>query len=241
MHHLFSLILVLMVALVQAPPPESLTGVPSGLPPVSTARITSISPFSRLPTATRPAPPPSLPPPTQPGTPAPTGTPSPPPPPVQCRIVTRVTQTFFGFSSNDDQGAAIAFDCGRGNIAGGTGTFQDPVTFASAPGEFRQCEVIYSPYLRKYLRLEDSCPECDGEWFHRIRHVAVWVGSNQFGGGDDELDCEDRLTPPPQSQAVIRHPRQNLTVDVTPLFVPGVNSMCNVNHVYPSYVPGDYC
>ena len=42
----------------------------------------------------------------------------------------------------------------------GSGTYSDPLTFASAPGEFSTCEVIYVPYLKKYARFEDTCDQC---------------------------------------------------------------------------------
>lgn len=42
----------------------------------------------------------------------------------------------------------------------GTGTYTNPLTFASAPGEFTSCEVIYVPYLKKYARFEDYCAQC---------------------------------------------------------------------------------
>lgn len=42
----------------------------------------------------------------------------------------------------------------------GVGTYSDPLTFASAPGEFSSCEIIYLPYLKKYVRFEDYCAQC---------------------------------------------------------------------------------
>lgn len=42
----------------------------------------------------------------------------------------------------------------------GVGTYSNPVTFASAPGEFSSCEIIYVPYLKKYARFEDYCAQC---------------------------------------------------------------------------------
>lgn len=42
----------------------------------------------------------------------------------------------------------------------GTGTLDDPLTFASDPNEYTPCEVIYLPYLKKYLRMEDECEQC---------------------------------------------------------------------------------
>ena len=42
----------------------------------------------------------------------------------------------------------------------GTGTYSDPLTFASGSGEFNTCEIIYVPYLKKYARYEDYCAQC---------------------------------------------------------------------------------
>lgn len=78
-----------------------------------------------------------------------------------CNVVSGVHMTFYGSPDNDPPGSvAIAHNCGRGFKAGGTGTHDDPLTFASAPGEYKACEVIYSPYLKKYIRLEDDCAQC---------------------------------------------------------------------------------
>ena len=78
-----------------------------------------------------------------------------------CSITNRVKVTFFGFPDNDPAGPATAYDCSnRNNIAGGTGTYSDPLTFASDSSEYTPCELVYSSYLKKYLRMEDSCDEC---------------------------------------------------------------------------------
>lgn len=42
----------------------------------------------------------------------------------------------------------------------GVGTYNDPLTLASASGEFSSCEIIYLPYLKKYVRYEDYCAQC---------------------------------------------------------------------------------
>lgn len=42
----------------------------------------------------------------------------------------------------------------------GTGSHSNPLTAASAPGEFDQCEILYIPYLRKYVIIEDTCAKC---------------------------------------------------------------------------------
>jgi hypothetical protein len=80
-----------------------------------------------------------------------------------CSITTGVKTTFYGVPDNDPAGSdAIAFSCGsRGFHAGGTGTFSDPLTFASKQGSvYAQCEIVYAPYLKKYIRNEDICAAC---------------------------------------------------------------------------------
>lgn len=48
----------------------------------------------------------------------------------------------------------------KGYQLSGSGTYSDPVTIATAPGELNQCEIIYIPLLTKYGRVEDSCAQC---------------------------------------------------------------------------------
>ncbi len=69
--------------------------------------------------------------------------------------------TFYGYPDNSPPGPGTAHNCGGRNfVAGGTGTYSDPVTFATAPGEFNVCEIIYLPLLTKYGRYEDDCAQC---------------------------------------------------------------------------------
>ena len=46
------------------------------------------------------------------------------------------------------------------NLGAGAGTYDDPLTMASAAGEWTQCEIIYVPYLEKYVIYEDYCAQC---------------------------------------------------------------------------------
>ena len=101
-------------------------------------------------------------------------------------------------------GALIAYDCGRGYTAGGSGTYDDPRTMATAPGEFDQCEVVWDPYIEKYLRFEDECDECTDDWNNGIYHIDIWTGSTTKDGGQDQIDCENELTPD-EGQTVIRY------------------------------------
>ena len=78
-----------------------------------------------------------------------------------CSKVTKSQITFYGWPDNDPPSAQTAYNCGGRNfVAGGTGTYSDPLTMASAPGEYSQCEIVYVPYLKKYARLEDYCAQC---------------------------------------------------------------------------------
>ncbi|KAK3215972.1 hypothetical protein GRF29_8g1711256 [Pseudopithomyces chartarum] len=161
-----------------------------------------------------------------------------------CSKVTKNTHTFYGYPDNDPPGPATAYDCGgRNYVAGGTGTYADPLTFASAPGEFNECEIIYDPYLKKYLRFEDYCAQCTTDWkaSPKIYHVDVWTGSSTKNGGQAQIQCENDLTPAEKSQTIIRQPAKNLPVDSTKLFVAGDSPACKTSHVYPKYDANDYC
>lgn len=86
------------------------------------------------------------------------------------------------------------------------------MTFASASGEFNTCEVIYAPYLKKYLRYEDECTQCESDWNNGgTWHVDTWIGSSTQDGGQNQIDCEDQLTP--DAQSIIRNPADDLEVD----------------------------
>lgn len=67
------------------------------------------------------------------------------------------TMIVYGKSNHRDP---IAYpECGR-RVPGGIGTYESPLTMASAPGAFGKCEIIYVPYLLKYVRFEDLCLDC---------------------------------------------------------------------------------
>ncbi|KAI0477097.1 hypothetical protein GGR56DRAFT_673511 [Xylariaceae sp. FL0804] len=156
-----------------------------------------------------------------------------------CSITTGVKMTFFGSPDNDPAGStAVAYDCGDGRdySAGGTGTSADPLTFASDADEYAPCTVLYSPYLRKYIRMEDDCARCDTNWENQgLRHIDIWTG-NSDDGGDAQIQCEDDLTPD-DKQAVINNPASGLSVNSAALW----DGSCHTDDVYPDSTPGDYC
>lgn len=145
-----------------------------------------------------------------------------------CSTRSGVTHTFYGYPDNDPPGAGTAYNCGgRNNIAGGTGTYSNPLTFASAPGEFSTCEIIYVPYLKKYARFEDYCAQCTTDWKSGKYHIDLWTGSSTVNGGQSQINCENALTP--NAQSIVRQPPSNLAVDSTALYA---NGQCRTDHTY---------
>lgn len=130
-----------------------------------------------------------------------------------CSVQFGVQQTFYGYPDNSPPGAGIAYtQCGRSQ-AGGTGTYDDPLTMATASGELKVCEVVYAPYLKKYLRYEDECAQCNTDWKNGGKwHIDTWTGSSTENGGQKQIDCEDSLTPD-AAQSIIRNPSRDLPVD----------------------------
>ncbi|KAA8649449.1 hypothetical protein EYZ11_007760 [Aspergillus tanneri] len=133
-----------------------------------------------------------------------------------CNTESGFEVTFYGYADNDPPGADIAYDCGRGYKAGGTGTYNDPLTFATAPGEFAKCDIIYLPYLQKYLRFEDECEQCTSDYKDGKLHIDIWTGPTNSNGGSKLLKCEDSLTPS-ASQIVVTNPPNSLTLALSSL------------------------
>lgn len=85
---------------------------------------------------------------------------------LRCKDVEYVhnsTVTFYGSPDNDPAWSnATAYDCGdgRGYTAGGDGSFLNPLSFATADEEYKRCEIVYLPYIKKYLIHDDYCQTC---------------------------------------------------------------------------------
>ena len=124
--------------------------------------------------------------------------------------------TGYGWPDNDPAGAAIAFP-GEAlhDQAGGTGTYQDPITFAGDPADTPVGTMIYVPTVQKYFVMEDTCESAmasksDPVW------VDLWVG----GSGSDDVnaiyDAESAITS--SSAQIIVDPDPGLPVSLAPLF-----------------------
>jgi 3D (Asp-Asp-Asp) domain-containing protein len=134
--------------------------------------------------------------------------------------------TFYGWADNSPAGNAIAYPSGGGSPtlhggAGGTGTYADPITFATDPTEFPPGTRLYVPFIDKYVMMEDSCGQCATDWTTRKWHIDIWMNSNASENASALIGCENswtrtqtdvELTPPPAR-----------TVTTAPLFDPSSN------------------
>lgn len=127
---------------------------------------------------------------------------------LACSPAKNFQMTFYGYPDNSPPGPAVRFSCGgRGGKAGGVGTYAEPLTMATEMGRFAQCEIVYSPYLQKYLRNEDSCANCFGDW------VDVWLGSTTSNGGSALMSCQKTLTGANKAdRTIITNPPADLPV-----------------------------
>jgi hypothetical protein len=61
------------------------------------------------------------------------------------------------------------------NLAGGIGTYRDPITFASQKDQFRPGQRIYIPILHRYFMKEDWCSTCYTRKDHKWQ-TDLWIG-----------------------------------------------------------------
>lgn len=122
--------------------------------------------------------------------------------------------TYYGWPDNDPAGNAIAYPKSDGypvihEGAGGTGTYDNPVTFAAKIGRFPIGTKIYVPYIKKYVILEDTCASCTTNW------IDIWIeGNGQYN--DKVISCEEYWTK--NNVPVEINPSPNREVSTSPLF-----------------------
>lgn len=143
--------------------------------------------------------------------------------------------TFYGWYDNTPPSAAIAYPVIH-QTAGGTGTWSDPITYASDTAETPAGTKIYVPRVQKYFIMEDDCAECDSDWKGHgpdggpgLWHFDLWLGG-KGGNAISAIECEDALTNynpdnTPKLESVIVGPPSNEPVSSAPLFNTG-NGNC---------------
>ncbi len=122
-----------------------------------------------------------------------------------------LTLTLYGYPDNDPPSTTIAYPQIH-QVAGGTGTYDNPVTVAIMTemngGNWSPGTKMYVPYLKKYLIVEDECATCVAN------QIDVWVDSNNTHP-NEVLQCEKAWTPkqpveveinPPVGREVITDP-----------------------------------
>ncbi|HTI28225.1 MAG TPA: carbohydrate-binding protein, partial [Kutzneria sp.] len=71
--------------------------------------------------------------------------------------------TFYGWWDNTPPGGDISYPQIH-DTAGGVGSYDDPITFATDTGEYKAGTKVWVPRVRKYFIMEDSCEECSADW-----------------------------------------------------------------------------
>ncbi len=136
--------------------------------------------------------------------------------------------TFYGWWDNTPPGGDIAHPV-KHKTAGGVGTYDDPITFATSTKEVKAGGKIYVPRVGKYFIMEDDCEECSADWNGKgpnggpkLAHFDLWVGGK---GGDPfkAIQCEVALTHynsdnTPTMESVIVDPPSNEKVSSDPVF-----------------------
>jgi len=124
--------------------------------------------------------------------------------------------TFYGAKDNCPPGGDIAYPQIH-DEAGGTGNWEDPITFAGARAAIKAGSKIYVPFLKKYFIHEDDCEECDTDWKKKNKwHMDLWMGSDKVTPGSGLIACENQMTR--DKTTVIIEPDSDYFVDTTPIF-----------------------
>ncbi len=127
------------------------------------------------------------------------------------------TYTYQSNGNGNNAGIEYAKDYGYPtvhNLAGGIGTYGDPITFASQKDEFRPGQRIYIPVLRRYFMKEDWCSTCYTRKDHKWQ-TDLWIGKlsqAQLNSTDpnDAINWWFRT-------AIIINPPRGLQVNTSPL------------------------
>ena len=90
------------------------------------------------------------------------------------------TAYLTGYSLEDNSPAGTR-TTSSGRKAGGTGTYDDPITLAvgyAGGDEFERGTVFYVPLVRAYFVVEDRCGACS-DWTSEADYtIDLWVGSD---------------------------------------------------------------
>jgi 3D (Asp-Asp-Asp) domain-containing protein len=126
--------------------------------------------------------------------------------------------TFYGWADNDPPGKEIAYPHRRysqalHDEAGGVGTYEDPITFAAARGQWPVGTKMYVPIFEKYFILEDICASCSTNH----DQIDIWMESDN-SHEDELIRCENKWTK--RQVEVEVNPEPDRPIDLEPFFNP---------------------
>jgi 3D (Asp-Asp-Asp) domain-containing protein len=151
-----------------------------------------------------------------------------PAPEQEASVAYTMLVTFYGWEDNSPPGDAIAYGKSDGfptvhDVAGGAGTYADPLTLATDVSELAIGTRVYLPFCQKYAVVEDDCVECDADWSSSMsRHIDIWMNSDGTESASALMACEDQWTQ--NATSVVVAPAPGLPVGTTPLFTPATNT-----------------
>jgi hypothetical protein len=138
--------------------------------------------------------------------------------------VNNVYVTLYGYADNDPPGSDTT---SLGGHAGGTGSFNDPITAAAnssgLSGQFSYGTKFYVPELQKYFVIGDYMANTSGG----DSHVDLWVGGNASTPASQSNSAENALT---DHYQIILDPPSNEPVNTTPLLTAANNLDAVLNH-----------
>lgn len=136
-------------------------------------------------------------------------TPAPSAPAEEARLSAWVTG--YTFWDNTPPGSAVIARPVLHDEAGGTGTWDDPVTlavgFTGETWHYLPGTRVYLPELRKYAVVEDLCGSC-GKGYDGLPHVDLYIGGAEISAGDADA-CARAIT---AVQDILLHPAPDYPV-----------------------------
>jgi 3D (Asp-Asp-Asp) domain-containing protein len=158
----------------------------------------------------------------------PAGSPSPSPSPSPGGKTVNATVIFYGYPDNGNS-CAIAHPIIH-SCASGTGTYADPITFATSTANDSTIPygaIVYVPFMQRYFIREDDCGsgECGGYTFN------LWVGGNSSDVASDVEACEASLTPSSTVPVILNPPTNEYVTSLGPIWNES-NGECNGTYNY---------
>jgi len=132
------------------------------------------------------------------------------PPGGQGKNITLKEVTFYGFPDNCPPSAQPH--------SLGSGTYDDPITFAGAPSAIEMGTIMYITHFNKYFIMDDECEECEEDWNRDHKyHTDLWLGPDHMKKSYTRLvGCENAMTTGDLSATL--NPPRNMYVDTTSFY-----------------------